>query len=56
MYWSSPKFIYTQTANDFLGLKTGESCLGLIYMGYHEMPELPANRTPTAEKVEWFVD
>jgi nitroreductase len=56
MYWSSPKFIYTQTANDFLGLKPGESCLGVIYMGYHEMPELPANRTPIEEKVEWFRD
>ncbi|MFT6148097.1 MAG: nitroreductase [Saprospiraceae bacterium] len=54
MYWSSPKFIYTQSANDFLGLKEGESCLGIIYMGYHEIPELAANRTPITEKVEWF--
>lgn len=54
MYWGSPKFIYTQVTNDFLGLQEGESCLGVIFMGYHNAPELPATRTPIQEKVEWF--
>jgi nitroreductase len=56
MYWSSPKFIYSEEIREFLNLKEGESCLGLIYMGYHEMPELPTNRTSIQEKVEWFKD
>lgn len=54
MYWSSPKYVYTQRMNDFLGLKAGESCLGLIFMGYHNTPQLPAKRTSIAEKVEWI--
>lgn len=51
-YWSSPKSILE--ANDFLKLKEGEQCLGLLYMGYHEMPLLPGDRTPIEEKVIWL--
>lgn len=53
MYWSSPKYIYTEM-NDFLDLAEGEICLGLIYMGYHNMPELIAKRTSIQEKVVWL--
>lgn len=51
-YWSSPKSILE--ANEFLKLKEGERCLGLFYMGYHNMPEIPGKRTPIEEKVEWM--
>ena len=51
-YWSSPSAI-TERGNDFLGLADDERCLGLFYMGYHNMPDLPAQRQPIAEKVEW---
>jgi nitroreductase len=51
-YWSSPRSIIE--ANDFLGLKNGERCLGLLYMGYHDLPDLPAQRQPIAEKVVWL--
>lgn len=51
-YWSSPRAALE--ANEFLGLKEGERCLGLFYMGYHEMPEIPGKRTPIDGKVEWI--
>ncbi len=50
-YWSSPRAALEGDA--FLGLKEGERCLGLFYMGYHEMPEVPGKRSPIEEKVEW---
>ena len=50
-YWSSPKAALE--ANAFLGLEAGERCLGLFYMGWHEMPDLPGKRGPIAEKVIW---
>lgn len=53
MYWSSPKYIYTEM-NDFLALKEGEICLGLIYMGYHNAPQLPVIRNSIKEKVNWL--
>lgn len=54
MYWSSPKYIATKEMNTFLGLNDDESCLGIIYMGYHNTPELPAKRTSIKEKVDWI--
>lgn len=54
MYWGSPGFIYKPVTNEFLGLGEGQSCLGIIFMGYHQAPELPAKRTSIQEKVEWF--
>ena len=53
-YWSSPKSILEATA--FLQLQPGERCLGLFYMGYHNMPEVPGKRQPIAEKVVWVED
>ena len=50
-YWSSPRSILE--ANDFLALKPGERCLGLFYMGYHEMAGIQGKRRPIEEKVEW---
>ena len=50
-YWSSPSSILQ--ARDFLGLKEGEKCLGLLYMGYFDDPGLEGKREPIANKVEW---
>lgn len=50
-YWSSPRSIIE--AEEFLKLGEGERCLGLFYMGYHQLPDLPGKRTPIAEKVVW---
>lgn len=50
-YWSSPKSILE--AKEFLGLKEGERCLGLLYMGYFDNPGLEGKRKPIQDKVEW---
>jgi len=50
-YWSSAKMM--QTADEFLNLQEGERCLGLFYMGYHDLPELPGKRKAIADKVVW---
>lgn len=50
-FWSSPKAALE--AGDFLKLQPGERCLGLFYIGRHEMPEIPGKRGPIAEKTIW---
>ena len=50
-YWSSPAAALH--GGPAFRLAEGERCLGLLYMGYHELPELPAKRTPVGEKVVW---
>lgn len=50
-YWSSPKSILN--ASEFLGLSENEECLGLFYMGYTDVPELPSKRGDINDKVEW---
>lgn len=52
-YWSSPGFLcgdYGQWPE----AAENERCLGLFYLGYYEMPDLPRPRGPLAEKVTWF--
>lgn len=51
-YWSSPRAALE--AEKFLNLKEGERCLGLFYMGYHNMPEPSGKRTSIDEKVVWI--
>ncbi len=51
-YWSSPRSILE--ARDFLQLGEGESCLGLFYMGYHDLPQLEGKRQPIADKTIWW--
>lgn len=53
-YWSTPKAALE--ANEFLKLETGERCLGLFYMGYHDLPDLPGKRTPVEEKTTWYFE
>ncbi|MCF8246344.1 MAG: nitroreductase [Saprospiraceae bacterium] len=53
-YWSSPKAALE--ADEFLGLEAGERCLGLFYMGYHDLPELPGKRLPISDKTTWVVE
>ncbi len=50
-YWSSPRSIIE--AEEWLGLQPGERCLGLFYMGYHDLSEMPATRGPIEDKIEW---
>jgi nitroreductase len=53
-YWSSPESILQ--AHDFLQLNEGERCLGLFYMGYHELPGMESKREPIENKVVWLED
>jgi len=50
-YWSSPRAALE--ADDFLTLEPGQRCLGLFYLGWHDMPQLPGKRGPIAEKTIW---
>ncbi|MEO6760410.1 MAG: nitroreductase [Saprospiraceae bacterium] len=50
-YWSSPKAALE--AGDFLELGPGDSCFGLFYLGWHNMPETPGKRRPVAERTIW---
>ena len=51
-YWSSPKSM--TEANELLQLSEGERCLGLFYMGYHKMPEIPGRRGDIKDKVKFM--
>lgn len=51
-YWSTPSAILD--ARDLLELGPGERCLGLFYVGWHEMPEIPGERGPIENKTRWF--
>ncbi len=53
-YWSTPKAALE--ADEFLQLETRERCLGLFYMGYHDLPDLPGKRTPVEEKTTWYFE
>lgn len=53
-YWSTPGAILK--ADEFLGLKAGERCLGLFYMGYSDAPAPEGIRRPIAEKTQWITE
>ena len=50
-YWSTPSAFIN--AKDFFNLEEGERCLGLFYMGRWNPVELPAQRSPVADKITW---
>ena len=51
-YWSSPRSIIE--AKEFLGLKKGETCMGLFYIGSTNETRIEGTRKPIAEKVTWI--
>ena len=51
-YWSTPKGILE--ADEFLQLLRGQKCLGLLYMGYHNAPEITATRGDVSEKIRYY--
>lgn len=53
-YWSTPGLI--REVGPWLGLPEGERCVGLFYLGHYDMPEMPGQRGPVAEKVTWHTD
>ena len=51
-YWSTPDAILE--ADDFLGLKEGQRCLGLFYIGKWDATiNIQSMRNPIEEKVVW---
>ena len=53
-YWSSPPVTSSATFHQFLGLAPQQRCLGLFYVGHHNLEgELPYKRTPISNKVVW---
>lgn len=50
-YWSTPRAALQ--ADAFLGLEPGQRCLGLFYLGWHEMQDLPGKREAVEEKTVW---
>ena len=53
-FWSTPKLIYTQQMNTFLGIGEKDKCLGLFYVGYpaNEWPK--GQRKPIEYLTEWI--
>lgn len=52
-FWSTPKLIYTQNMNDYLGLNEKDKCLGLFYIGYPDIEWPKAHRRPIEYTTEW---
>ncbi len=50
-YWSTPKAALD--AHAFLGLAPNQRCLGLFYLGWHNMPDIAGSRGAVDEKVLW---
>lgn len=50
-YWSSPRAALESDA--FFQLQPGERCLGLFYLGWHNLPPIAGKRGPVTEKTTW---
>lgn len=50
-YWSSPATL--DQMGPFLNLQPNESCIGLLYLGYHNEAPRKGNRTGLEGKVRW---
>ena len=53
-FWATPKLIYNNKTNEFLGLQTKDKCLGLFYIGYPEIDWPKAHRKPIEYNTEWI--
>lgn len=53
-FWSSPKFLYDGTCNDFLGFGEKDKAVGLIYIGYPEGEWPKGQRRPIEYLTEWY--
>ena len=51
-YWSTPQAALE--SDRFLELEAGQRCLGLFYIGRHDMPEMPGKRSSMDDKVRWL--
>lgn len=52
-FWATPKLIYTQEMNEFLGLSEKDKCIGLFYIGYPAIEWPKSHRKPLEYTTEW---
>ena len=55
-FWSTPKLIYSEKMNVFLGLEQKDKCLGLFYIGYPSIEWPSAHRKPLEYNTTWIND
>lgn len=53
-FWSTPKLIYSEKMNEFLGIKPKDRCLGLFYIGYPSIEWPSAHRKPLEYNTKWI--
>lgn len=53
-FWSTPKIIYSQEMNQFLGIEDKDKCLGLFYLGYPAIEWPKAHRKPMEYVTKWI--
>ncbi len=53
-FWSTPKLLNHEEAHRFFDLKTGDRCLGLIYVGYPEGENPIQHRRPLEYVAQWI--
>lgn len=53
-FWSTPKLIYANEMNGFLGLEAKDKCLGLFYIGYPDIEWPKAHRKPLEYVTKWI--
>ena len=55
-FWSTPKLIYTEEMNQFLGLGSKDKCLGLFYVGYPGQDWPKGQRKPIEYLTKWITE
>lgn len=53
-FWSTPKLIYDQSMNEFLGIGEKDKCLGLFYIGYPAIEWPSSHRKPLEYTTIWM--
>lgn len=53
-FWSTPKLIYTEKMNQFLGLNDASKCLALVYLGYPSIEWPKSHRKPLEYVTKWI--
>jgi nitroreductase len=52
-FWATPKLIYSQEMNEYLGLHSKDKCLALFYLGYPSIEWPKSHRKPIEYVTEW---
>jgi nitroreductase len=53
-FWATPKLIYTEQMNAFLGIDEKDKCLGLFYIGYPAIDWPSSHRIPLEYHTQWL--